>query len=244
MSVQPNHKNKKPKIHTAANADRKARKKDKIANLFGKIKPEYIKPAEKEPEPEPEAKNGPTDPVEIVEIKADEPDKTSPLDVKGDFGPLGKPKKTSPAKHYTLMGFIGGIAAAVVLVAAAWYTGGKISGTLKPAPQDINNRNSPTTTPTPDLKSEFIIDVLNGSGRSGQARINADKLLGLGFRIGRVGNASSSNLEKNILEVSPGTAEKYANLISQISSEFKVATVTAEITGDTTASAVLIIGRN
>lgn len=90
-------------------------------------------------------------------------------------------------------------------------------------------------------RSKWSLEVLNGSGVAGLAKTSADKLVGLGYKIIKVGNSSKSNVTVTEILVSEELSEKSEDLLKDISDNFKQATISGALK-DSTASARIIVG--
>lgn len=102
---------------------------------------------------------------------------------------------------------------------------------------------SPTTTPKPSFnRSEWSLEVLNGSGVTGAAKKLADKLAELGYKILKTGNADRSDYAKSELFVAKDRKDKQDSLLEDLKKELSIASVSGELT-DSTASARIFIGK-
>ena len=88
-------------------------------------------------------------------------------------------------------------------------------------------------------RSSITFEVLNGSGTPGVAKKSADSLQALGYKIIGTGNAGDVTGNKLYLKTS---AEGYSGNIITDLAEFKISTVSGELT-EGTASARLVIGK-
>lgn len=107
---------------------------------------------------------------------------------------------------------------------------------------------SPTPTSTPlsqtTLKrSEWNLEVLNGSGVSGLAKKIAEELESLGYKVIKVGNADKSDYEKTQIFIRDNLKDQVDKVIADIGDIIKVASVGGELK-DSTASAQIIIGKD
>lgn len=104
----------------------------------------------------------------------------------------------------------------------------------------------PVVTPPPEQKlerSEWSLEVLNGSGVSGLAKKVSDQLTSLGYQVIKVGNADKQNYEKSQIFVKDSLKDKLDLVIADIKDVIKIASVAGEIE-DSTASARIIIGKD
>ena len=89
-------------------------------------------------------------------------------------------------------------------------------------------------------KKDFVFEVLNGSGKAGEAKKAAEILQSLGFEVIKVGNADN-NSDKTIIILDTKLISLADSLLQALQKDFKIATVSGNLT-DTTGSARLIIG--
>lgn len=125
----------------------------------------------------------------------------------------------------------------IVLISAFRYQMGKTQQANKTEVKI--SQTEPTISPTFN-KSDFVFEVLNGTGKTGEAKKAADVLQSLGFTVVKTGNTEKSqttniNLDDKLL---PQSNE----LLDILKNDFKVASVTGNLKTDTTASAQLVIG--
>lgn len=115
----------------------------------------------------------------------------------------------------------------------------------------VEQTPSPTSTPTasstasPEVsfsRSEWSLEVLNGTGVTGAAKKLADKLAELGYKIIKTGNADRSDYDKNQLFVSKEMTDKKDLLLQDLKKDISLASVSGELK-DSTASARIIIGK-
>jgi len=85
-----------------------------------------------------------------------------------------------------------------------FYQRGISGGASQPTPTPPTYNNmipSPTTTPQPTLKlSSYPINVMNGSGISGQASVVKDLLTTAGFTVSGTGNAPTYDYTKTVIK--------------------------------------------
>jgi hypothetical protein len=119
---------------------------------------------------------------------------------------------------------------------------------LTPSPSDTETTPSvsPAASSSVDKatgldRSKLTIDVLNGSGISGLAGTTSDKLKDLGYTIGTVGNASSSNYDKTVISVKAANKAYLALLKKDLSADYTIGTTSATFSG--TADAQVIVGK-
>lgn len=106
----------------------------------------------------------------------------------------------------------------------------------KPAP-------SPTQAPKKTLeRSEWSIEVLNGSGVPGTAKRIADQLTALGYQVVKTGNAGSSDYASTEVIVKNELLDKVDLLITDLKDVIKIASQSGDLK-DSTASARIILGK-
>lgn len=102
---------------------------------------------------------------------------------------------------------------------------------------------APTVTPKPSFdRSEWSLEVLNGTGVTGAAKKLADKLVELGYKIVKTGNADRSDYEASQLFVAKDMKDKQDLLLEDLKKEISIASVSGELK-DSTASARIIVGK-
>ncbi len=103
---------------------------------------------------------------------------------------------------------------------------------------------APTETPKKTLdRSEWSLEVLNGSGATGLAKKIADKVKDLGYPLVKVGNADKDSYPKTQILVKKDLIEKVNLVIADLKDILKIASFGGELK-DSTASARVIIGKD
>lgn len=102
---------------------------------------------------------------------------------------------------------------------------------------------SPTPTAPEVKRSEWTIDVQNGTQTPGLAKKVADELEALGYTVGKIGNADSSSYTSSELHVSTSDQTAAEGLITDFKT-YGVSTLAADLTTSTSMTAKLIIGDN
>ncbi len=108
---------------------------------------------------------------------------------------------------------------------------------------------SPTSTPAPTEepktldKSQWSLEVLNGSGKSGYAKQIADQIKALGYPVVKVGNADNQNYDQTQVLVKAELAEDVELVIADLKDIIKVASYGGQLK-EGTASARIIIGKD
>ena len=104
----------------------------------------------------------------------------------------------------------------------------------------------PASTPTPAPvvnKSDWSLEVSNGSGITGLAKKYGDLVFAAGYTVVKTGNADKSNYDSTQILVKKELKEKVDLLITDLKSVIKIATVSGELK-EGTASARIIIGKD
>lgn len=96
--------------------------------------------------------------------------------------------------------------------------------------------------PTLD-KSKWTFEVLNGLGVAGAALSAAKKLEGLGYTVIKIGNADKQTFTLTELSVVKDKFDQAEFLLEDLKTEFPTATLSGELTSDSTASARIIVGK-
>jgi hypothetical protein len=117
------------------------------------------------------------------------------------------------------------IVAILVLGGAVYLLKGKSlfksgGSTPNPTPATVVE-SSPTPVPTPSFdRTKFTVDVLNGSGKTGLAASVSAKLTGLGYKIGKTGNATNSAFQTTQVLVKNGDDDLLQNLITDLAPDY------------------------
>lgn len=92
-------------------------------------------------------------------------------------------------------------------------------------------------------RSEWPLEVLNGTSVRGAAKKLADQLLELGYLVIKTGNADKSDYTQTQLFISKDYKEKEDLLLEDLKKEINISSVSGELK-DSTASARIIIGED
>lgn len=121
-----------------------------------------------------------------------------------------------------------------------------VAGVGSPKKQQQEETATPTQTPTPTPqalnRSEWSLEVLNGSGVTGVAKKLADQLKELGYQVSKVGNADRDDYETNQLYVREDLADEIDAVVLDIKDIIKIASIAGKLK-DSTPSARIIIGK-
>lgn len=117
-----------------------------------------------------------------------------------------------------------------------------VQQTVQPTPTPSATLE-PTPTPNPLIRSDWSLEVLNGSGVSGQAKKLADKLRELGYAVVKTGNADKDTYEISEILVKSDLQDKLDTVIVDLKDTIKIASIGGELK-DSTASAQIIIGKD
>ncbi len=151
----------------------------------------------------------------------------------------GKPEEKTSNKLFKVSMFV----LLLLLLANAVFFFFLIRNLQKPAPAKPTAVVS-TATPAPEVdKSEWIFEVLNGSGVAGAAGIVADGLTSAGYSVVKTDNADTSDYSETQILVKSVLKDKVDLLITDLKDIVKISTVAGELT-DSTASARIILGKD
>ena len=85
----------------------------------------------------------------------------------------------------------------------------------KPTEQRIARKQTPVAAPkTP--RGRTVVMVLNGNGRTGAAASAASRVRSRGYRVGTVGNASSTDFARSLVMYKPGFAGEARRLAKDL----------------------------
>ena len=95
------------------------------------------------------------------------------------------------------------------------------------APSRTHSRETTTRRPAAKAKAELprrrtVVQVLNGNGRTGAAAAAASRVRARGYKIGFVGNASSTSYARSIVMFKPG----FAGEANRLARDLRVRSVT------------------
>lgn len=141
--------------------------------------------------------------------------------------------------------------ASIFLIAIFLATGAlivavnKFAGEEKtPKPVTLELKPQPESNPAPTLdKSQWVFEVLNGSGIAGAAGKAAKKLETLGYTVVEIGNADKQNYPTTQLFVAKKQFDNADLLMEHLKTEFPSVTLSGKLATDSTASARIIVGR-
>lgn len=91
-------------------------------------------------------------------------------------------------------------------------------------------------------KSEWVFEVLNGSGVAGRAGKAAQKLESLGYIVIEIDNADKQTYTLTEVSVIKDKLDQAEILLEDLQTKFPSATLSGEFATDSTASARIIIG--
>ena len=111
--------------------------------------------------------------------------------------------------------------------------------TVTPAAKTVN----PVDSSTGLDRSALSVEVQNGSGEVGAAGKGADVLKGFGYKISSTGNADNYDYQNVTIKVKSTKANYLALLKKDLGFSYTVASATADLSPDSTADALVIIGK-
>lgn len=119
--------------------------------------------------------------------------------------------------------------------------------TTKPSPT-VSNKATPTptvspkTTTTPASSKSLQIEVLNGSGISGEAVRAASLLKAAGYSITGTGNADAFTYQETVIQIKKSKASFGSQLKKDLSSSYTVDPVIQTLAETSTSDAIVILG--
>lgn len=111
--------------------------------------------------------------------------------------------------------------------------------TVAPTTKSVN----PVDQSTGLDRSTLSVEVQNGSGETGVAGKGADVLSGFGYKIAAKGNADNFNYEGATIRVKSTKANFLALLKKDLGFSYTVGSTSADLSSDSTADALVIIGK-
>lgn len=152
------------------------------------------------------------------------------------------PAFSLPSKKSNKKFLLMGIVVVIVIAAFAFFVLGRKGTPAPSATPEPTSTTAPTPTPNPLVRSEWSFEVLNGSGRTGEAKKIADQLIAAGYSVVKTGNADRDNYESSQILVKKGMEDKIELVIADLKAIVKIASVGGELK-DSTASARIILGK-
>lgn len=114
---------------------------------------------------------------------------------------------------------------------------GKAAGDLSPTPQV-------TAVPTPEINKEDLkIEILNGGGRSGEAKKLATYLEGLGYKIQKTGNAGSFDNETTKISLKDSKKGILNQLKKDLSTSYQVDEEVSSLDEASEFDVIVVIGK-
>lgn len=92
-------------------------------------------------------------------------------------------------------------------------------------------------------RSTLSIEIQNGSGVTGAAAKGSDVLKGFGYKVSSIGNADNENYENVTIQVKSTKTNFLALLKKDLGFSYTVGSTSADLSSDSTADAVVIIGK-
>lgn len=134
---------------------------------------------------------------------------------------------------FTVLGAVAG--------GAGIYLQTRSSSSAHPAPSP---ETTATPTPTPQLnRKDLQIQVLNGSGVTGQAKIAQDYLTGLGYTVVAIGNADTSDFPTTVVAIKDAKKGYFSQLKQDLASKYAVADNPDSLAADSKYDAVITLGK-
>ena len=103
---------------------------------------------------------------------------------------------------------------------------------------------TPEVTPTPDeaAKDEFTIEILNGSGISGEAGRAQVLLEDEGFTVSGIGNADNSDYTETVISSKENVSSEWLSLLKKSLQEAYVVSSGDELSSDAETDVVITVG--
>lgn len=138
---------------------------------------------------------------------------------------------------------------AVGLAAGGFYYYKNNSSTTETKQEETMTQTTPTQTTTPeptkssvDLKN-YSLNVLNGSGVSGEAKKVSDMLVTAGFNESKTGNASKTDFTKTEVSLKKDTPNEVFNVINEtLGKSYDVVKAEKELDDKSTYDVVVTVG--
>ena len=119
-----------------------------------------------------------------------------------------------------------------------------VVGEASPTPAPTSTSTfSPTPIPNPLIRSDWSLEVLNGSGVSGLAKKVAEQLSDLGYPVVKTGNADKQTYKTTEILVKGDLKDRVDSVVADLRDVIKIASVAGELE-EGTASARIIIGKD
>ncbi len=101
---------------------------------------------------------------------------------------------------------------------------------------------TPTPTEEPTISAKLRIEVLNGSGTSGEASKMASFLKSKGYLIASTGNADAFDYELTTIQIKKSKSSELAQLKKDLSSSYEVASSVGNLAETSSFDAIVIVG--
>lgn len=166
-------------------------------------------------------------------------DINAPLKIETDSGADITLNQGKSGKNLFVLGSLIGLVIIVSAIGFYFYLAKNNQGKskdLQPSQPRIEEKPQQQFT-----RSDWSLEILNGSGTVGVAKKAAEELQLLGYKILSTGNADKSNYQGVLVFVSENRKGEAQDFIVDLSSKYKSASFSATLK-DSTASARVIIG--
>ncbi len=118
---------------------------------------------------------------------------------------------------------------------------GKVTPTTAATPTKTTGNTTTKDTATGIDRATITVAVQNGSGVTGAAKKAGDELTDLGYTLGTVGNADTSDYAQSEIHVKAGKSSLLTLLKKDLGATYTVGTAAADYTGS--GDALVIIGK-
>lgn len=136
----------------------------------------------------------------------------------------------------------------IIVVLAALLFGGYFAVRSITQPSPVTTISTPAPTPAPTSqpvlnRSDWSLEILNGSGVTGAARKIADQVQILGYLVVKTGNADKDSYPLSQILVKKELESQVELVVADLKDIIKIASVAGELK-EGTASARIIIGKD
>ncbi|KKR76363.1 MAG: Transcriptional regulator [Candidatus Levybacteria bacterium GW2011_GWA2_40_8] len=156
----------------------------------------------------------------------------------------------SEKKSYGWLLIVGAILAVIILLGGLlfYYKGiqnSNIAPTPTPSPTPvITGEPAPTASPEAKLdRMEYGIEVLNGSGKSGQAALMQEVLEEAGFKVNSIGNADDSSYTDSEISAKEGVKKDFlSELVGELSKTYVVSKKIGDLEDSEDSDITIVVG--
>lgn len=191
--------------------------------------------------------------IPVVEDSVNEPSKTDyndpehkPIITPLTQGDLVSNENGSSSKLPLFLMFILGLVVGVLLAGGGMYYKYQMMTSASPTPEPVVETPTPTPSPTPEPVvdvSTLKVQVLNGSGKAGEANKVKALLEKGGFKSVVVDNAKKYDFTTTEISLKPNAPTKiYTHIYEALKSDYKVKESVEQLPSDSKFDAVITVG--